>query len=79
MNVFSAVLSTPNQTSTETIPVSNADENQTDPLLISPSAKKSFFKKNIEDGMDKLVPFQSINKKKYIFEALHNLKVLCNL
>lgn len=50
---FTAVMSSSTQMTTETVPVSNADDSQSESALISPSTKKSFFKKNIEDGMDK--------------------------
>lgn len=61
-NIFVAVLSTNNQTATENPPPQKPEEAHQEPPLMSPSTKKSFFKKNIEDGMDKYEnPKKSIN------------------
>lgn len=46
-------MSSCNQMTAENVPVSSAEDSQSESALISPSTKKSFFKKNIEDGMDK--------------------------
>lgn len=48
-------MSSGSQMSVENVPVSTVEDSQQDSALISPSIKKSFFKKNIEDGMDKYV------------------------
>lgn len=48
-----AVMTSCSQMTTENVPVSSTEDSQSESALISPSTKKSFFKKNIEDGMDK--------------------------
>lgn len=50
---ISAVMTSCSQMISENMPVSSAEDSQSESALISPSTKKSFFKKNIEDGMDK--------------------------
>ncbi|KAF5289605.1 hypothetical protein FQR65_LT11796 [Abscondita terminalis] len=56
----------------ENITVSTVDDaGQLDSCLLSPSAKKSFFKKNIEDGMDRVLEQVNFEKK---FSSLPQFK-----